>query len=69
MSKAAIYTFRELVNNDEDLQQQIKSMDDYIRVGAEKGMHFTAEELQEVMEEYKDELSDFERGMIADTRN
>jgi len=65
MSKEAVVQFREAINASEGLQDQIRSGADLMAMGKESGFEFSAEELQEVMGEIGDELSDFELEVVS----
>ena len=68
MSKAAVYTFREVVNDDADIQEELRASGDLIAVAAGHGFKFTMDDVRAVMEELGDELYDFERELSRNMR-
>jgi predicted ribosomally synthesized peptide with nif11-like leader len=67
MSTEAVLGFRQKVNGDASLQEQIRTAEslDVIAIAKASGFEFTQQELQSVVAENNEELSEFELEMVS----
>ena len=65
MSKRDVYSFRNMVNNDEGLQQRILAGGDVLKIAREKGLSISAAELIEVADELGSRMTTFEKKAVS----
>ncbi|MBM3265452.1 MAG: hypothetical protein FJY97_18805 [candidate division Zixibacteria bacterium] len=62
MSKAGVFTFREIVNTNEELQEELRNGGSLIALAARYRIVITPEDVRGAMEEMEGEMEDEERG-------
>ena len=62
MSKAAVFTFREIINTNEDLQDELREGSSLIEIAARYRIDITPEDVGGALEEMRSELSGEEIG-------
>ncbi len=62
MSKAAVFTFKEIINTNEALQDELRGGADLIDLASRYKISITATEVREALDEMRDELSEEETG-------
>jgi len=62
MSKAAVFTFREIINTNEELQDELRDGASLIDLASRYRIAITAEDLRGALEEMRDELAEEEIG-------
>ena len=62
MSKAAVFTFREIININEDLQDELRDGGNLIEIAARYRITITPEDMKGALEEMRDDMTDEEIG-------
>lgn len=62
MSKAGVFTFREIINTNEELQDELRDGASLIELAARYRIAISAEDVRGAIEEMEDELEGEERG-------
>jgi|AP95_1055475.scaffolds.fasta_scaffold05740_3 urease gamma subunit len=62
MSKAAVFTFREIINTNEELQDELRDGASLIDLASRYRIAITAEDVRGALEEMRDELAEEEIG-------
>ena len=62
MSKAAVFTFREIINTNEGLQDELRDGASLIDLASRYRIAITAEDVRGALEEMRDELAEEEIG-------
>ena len=62
MSKAAVFTFREIINTNEELQDELRDGASLIDLASRYRIAITAEDVSGALEEMRDELAEEEIG-------
>jgi hypothetical protein len=62
MSKAAVFTFREIINTNEELQEELQSGTSLIEIAARYRIELTSEDVRGALDEMREELSEEEIG-------
>jgi urease gamma subunit len=62
MSKAAVFTFREIINTNEELQDELRDGASLIDLASRYRIAITAEDVRGAVEEMRDELAEEEIG-------
>ena len=62
MSKAAVFTFREIINTNEELQDELRDGASLIDLAARYRISITAEDVKGALEEMRSDLEDEEIG-------
>ena len=62
MSKAAVFTFREIINTNEDLQDELREGASLIDIAARYRIDITPDDVSGALEEMREELSEEEIG-------
>ncbi len=62
MSKATVFTFREIINTNEDLQDELREGASLIEIAARYRIEITPGDVGGALEEMRDELSEEEIG-------
>ncbi|MEE2995177.1 MAG: hypothetical protein VX603_18625 [Gemmatimonadota bacterium] len=62
MSKAAVFTFREIINTNEELQDELRDGASLIDLASRYRIAVTAEDVRGALEEMRDELAEEEIG-------
>ena len=62
MSKAAVFTFREIINTNEELQDELRDGASLTDLASRYRIAITAEDVRGALEEMRDELAEEEIG-------
>lgn len=62
MSKAAVFTFREIINTNEDLQDELRDGGNLIEIAARYRITLTEGDVRDALEEMRDDMTDEEIG-------
>jgi uncharacterized protein (DUF433 family) len=62
MSKAGVFTFREIVNTSEELQDELREGASLIDLAARYRIQITVEDVREALEEMREEMEEEEIG-------